>query len=90
MKRRHVGWAEDSKSVVVRDRCDDDPRFCLYQGPPSRPGEQTRLTWPPVGVSDGRFGVSPDGLTLAFIRASVSGASDLYTMPIGGAAASLA
>ncbi len=78
----HVGWA-DSKSILVRDRCDNDIGACLYQIV-LETGDKRRLTRPPVGFNDGRFDVSPDGQTLAFIRGSVAGASDLYTMPIAG------
>ena len=80
----HVRWAADPKSVIVGDRCDDNPRLCLYWLAPETDIKR-RLTWPPVGFSDGPFEVSPDGQTLAFIRSSVSGASDLYTMPLDGA-----
>jgi Tol biopolymer transport system component len=78
----HVGWA-DSKSLVVRDRCDDTIGACLYRLV-LETSDKHRLTRPPVGFSDGRFDVSPDGQTLAFIRGSPAGASDLYTMPIAG------
>ena len=79
----HVGWAADSKSVLVRDRCDDNTGACLYQVA-LETGDKRRLTRPPVGVNDGPFHVSPDGQTVAFVRGGVSGASDLYTMPIAG------
>jgi Tol biopolymer transport system component len=79
----HVGWAADSKSVLVRDRCDDNKGACLYQVA-LETGDKRRLTRPPVGASDGRFHISPDGQTVAFVRGSASGASDLYTMPIAG------
>ena len=81
----HVGWAADSKSVLVRDRCDDNTGACLYQVA-LETGDKRRLTRPPVGASDGQFQISPDGQTVAFVRGSVSGASDLYTMPIAGGA----
>ena len=79
----HVGWAADSKSVVVRDRCDNNIGACLYQIALDT-GDKHRITRPPVGFNDGRFDVSPDGQTLAFIRGGVAGASDLYTIPITG------
>ena len=79
----HVGWAANSKSVVVRDRCDNNIGACLYQLA-LESGDKHRLTRPPVGFNDGRFDVSPDGQTLAFIRGSVAGASDLYTIPMAG------
>jgi hypothetical protein len=79
----HVGWTADSKSLVVRDRCDDTIGACLYRLV-LETSEKHRLTRPPVGFSDGRFDVSPDGRSLAFIRGSPAGASDLYTLSMAG------
>jgi Tol biopolymer transport system component len=79
----HVGWTADSKSLVVRDRCDDTIGACLYRLV-LETSDRHRLTRPPVGFTDGRFDVSPDGQSLAFIRGSPAGASDLYTVSIAG------
>lgn len=63
----HVGWTADSKSLAVRDRCDDTIGACLYRVV-LETSNRHRLTKPPAGFTDGRFDISPDGQSLAFIR----------------------
>ena len=73
-----------------------DGRFLAYQdrSSPARLGiwllsveklERRQLTWPPAQSLDDMVpAFSPDGRTLAFIRVSSGGVSDIYLVPVGG------
>jgi Tol biopolymer transport system component len=78
-----VGWAGDSKSVLVRDGERNTGPFGIYQVFLDTL-ERRRLTQAPVGDGDYRFEVSPDGHTLAFIRYEKRGIADLYVVPMAG------
>ena len=79
----HVAWADDSKSVLIRDREGDTGPFGIYQVFLDTL-DRRRLTQAPVGAGDWRFEVSPDGKTLALIRYERPGIADLYVMPKAG------
>jgi Tol biopolymer transport system component len=79
----HVGWAGDSKSVLIRDREGSTAPFGIHQVFLDTL-ERRRLTQAPVGAGDWRFEVSPDGKTLAFIRYERPGIADLYVVPMQG------
>ena len=77
----HVGWAGDSKSVLIRDR--QAGPFGIHQVFLDTL-ERRRLTQAPIGVGDWKFEVSPDGKTLAFIRYERPGIADLYVVSMQG------
>jgi Tol biopolymer transport system component len=79
----HVGWAGDSKSVLIRDREADTRPFGIYQVS-LETLERRQLTQAPVGAGDWRFEVSPDRGTLAFIRYEKVGIADVYVVPMSG------
>jgi len=79
----HVGWAADSKSVLIRDRDGDAGPFGIHQVFLDTLARR-RLTKAPVGTGDWRFEVSPDGTTLAFIRYERPGVADLWIVPLQG------
>ena len=76
-------WMPDGKSVLIRDRLKPGEPHGIFQVDMST-YEKRRLTQPTSGSGDWRFDVSPDGKTLAFIRVSRPGISDLYVMSISG------
>ena len=79
----HVGWAGDSKSVLIRDREGQTGPFGIHQVFLDTL-ERRRLTQAPIGVGDWKFEVSPDGKTLAFIRYERPGIADLYVVAMQG------
>ena len=79
----HVGWAGDSKSVLIRDREGNTGPFGIHQVFLDTL-ERRRLTQAPVGAGDWKFDVSPDGKTLAFIRYEKVGIADLFVVPMRG------
>ena len=79
----NVGWAGDSKSVLIRDREGNNTPFGIYQVFLDTL-ERRRLTQAPVGDGDWKFEVSPNGTTLAFIRYEKRGIADVYLVAIGG------
>jgi Tol biopolymer transport system component len=79
----HVGWAADSKSVLIRDRAGNAGPYGIHQVFLDTL-ERRRLTQAPVGAGDWKFEVSPDGKTLGFIRYNRAGIADLYVVPMQG------
>ena len=79
----HVGWAADSKSVLIRDRKNTSVPYGIHQVFLDTQ-ERRQLTQAPLGIGDWRFDVSPDGKTLAFIRYDRPGISDLYVVAMRG------
>jgi Tol biopolymer transport system component len=77
-----VQWAPDGESVVIRDKEGDNP-FALFRVFLHR-AERRQLTHPHIGIGDVRFGVSPDGLNLAFIRVEHPGVADIFVVPMQG------
>lgn len=79
----HVGWAADSKSILVRDHEGEGRPFGIYRISLDSL-DRRRLTQATRGIGDWRFEVSPDGATLAFIRYERPGVSDLYVASMAG------
>jgi Tol biopolymer transport system component len=79
----HVGWAADSRSVLIRDREAENRPYGIFQVLLSTL-ERRRLTQAPAGIGDWKFDVSPDGRTLAWIRYERPGISDLFVIPTEG------
>jgi Tol biopolymer transport system component len=82
----HVGWTPDGKSILIRDREPEptaEPTFGIYRIDLDTL-QKRRLTFPPYGVGDWTFAVSPDGRTLAFVRSERPGIMDVYVMPMKG------
>jgi eukaryotic-like serine/threonine-protein kinase len=79
----HVGWASDSKSVLIRDREDNNHPWGIFQVF-LETREKRHLTQAPAGIGDSKFEVSPDGRTLAWIRYKVVGIADIYARPMQG------
>jgi Tol biopolymer transport system component len=82
----HVGWTPDGKSIVIRDREPEptaEPTFGIYRIDLDTL-QKRRLTFPPYGVGDWTFAVSPDGRTLAFVRSERPGIMDVYVVPMEG------
>ena len=79
----HVGWASDSKSVLIRDREDHNHPYGIFQVF-LETREKRRLTQAPVGIGDWKFDVSPDGRTLAWIRFNQADIADIYLRPMQG------
>ena len=80
-----IDWTRDSKSLVISAGTFKDCRLLLLS---VDSGQIKELTSPPGGqefaFGDFNVAVSPDGLTLAFVRAHTSSSSDLYLMPLTG------
>jgi Tol biopolymer transport system component len=78
----HVGWTPDSKAVLIRDS-PGPPGFSIFEISLENL-QRRRLTYPPLGIGDWKFDVSPDGEILAFIRYERPGVGDLFRMPMRG------
>ncbi len=83
----HVGWASDSKSVLIRDLPPGLEKsagpFGIYQISLDTL-ERRRITQPSRGIGDWVFSVSPDGQNLAFARYEVPGLGDVFVAPMSG------
>jgi len=78
---RNPKWTSDGRSVLV---VDGNPPGIVRIDLTTLRREQ--ITQAPRGEAIGKFDVSPDGATLAFIRSRRSGVSDIYLVPINGGA----
>src|SRR5262249_27368121 len=68
----HAAWTPDGKAILTRDNRDPEGPYAIYFTTLDTL-EQRRLTFSSVGVGDGDFDISPDGRSLAFIRAERPG-----------------
>lgn len=77
-------YSPDGKFLAVSDKESAEEPFALYLISVET-GERRKLTAPPAGsIGDGSPAFSPDGQSMAFIRASGVSVADLYVMPIAG------
>jgi hypothetical protein len=75
-------WTPDSRSILIRDRVDSRPASIYLI--PLDTLVRRQVTHAPAGGGDWRGEVSPDGKTLAVIRALRTGVADVYTVPMNG------
>jgi Tol biopolymer transport system component len=69
----YISWTPDSQSLVVTDHSSAEGPTALFLLS-ARTGEKRQLTFPPSGVmGDHCPAVSPDGMTLAFLRINAEG-----------------
>jgi len=69
----YISWTPDSRSLVVTDHSSAERPTALFLLS-ARTGEKRQLTLPPSGVMGDHYpAVSPDGKTLAFVRANAEG-----------------
>ena len=78
----YLAWLPDGKSLVTFDRPapGQTTGLCVLS---VASGEKRFLTTPPPNTSDVHPAVSPDGRTVAFVRAANLGASHLYLLSLG-------
>jgi Tol biopolymer transport system component/tRNA A-37 threonylcarbamoyl transferase component Bud32 len=79
---KHLDWSPDGRYIAVADKTEPDEPFRIVLVDVET-GQKTRLTSPPdrfVGDTSPAF--SPDGRTLAFIRAPSSGVRDLHLIAL--------
>ena len=76
-----LSWSPDGKWLAFPDLISPDGPFCLH-AISTESGEKRRLTSPPAtSLGDGLPAFSPDGRTLAFVRATSYESADIYLMP---------
>jgi Tol biopolymer transport system component len=81
-----LSWSPDGKLLAVPHRADPEGPSSLYLLL-IESGERSRLTSPPPSYSgDSQPRFSPDGRTLAFVRAEMILEDDIYLVPIEGGA----
>lgn len=79
-----LAWTLDSKSLAVADRPSSEDPFSIDLVSLAT-GMRRKLTAPPKGWwGDIASQFSPDGESLAFVRYSVKGKSDIYIAPVRG------
>ena len=79
---RYHAWLPDSSGLVVADASSADEPSALF-ALSNETGEKRRLTSPPAeSMGDTGPALSPDGRTLAFVRASRIFFSDLYLLEL--------
>jgi Tol biopolymer transport system component len=78
----HPRWSPDGKSILVRDRA-GERSWAIYRIALDTL-EKRQLTFPPVGVREWDFDISPDGNTLAFIRFERPRVGDIYLTSMQG------
>jgi Tol biopolymer transport system component/tRNA A-37 threonylcarbamoyl transferase component Bud32 len=81
---RHLDWSADGKYLAATDRRSADEPFGIVLIEVAT-GHKIQVTAPPKGmIGDSSPTFSPDGKTLAFIRAVSSAVDDIYIVPVGG------
>jgi Tol biopolymer transport system component len=84
---RHPGkisWSSDGKFIAISDKAAVDDVSAIYLFS-LETGEKHRLTSPPAKIwGDCCPTFSPDGQSLAFIRATSENTADLYVLPVAG------
>jgi Tol biopolymer transport system component len=79
----HVGWTQDSKSLLIRALTGPQKPFGIFQVS-LETRTRRQITQPTRGIGDTVFSVSPDGKTLAFARYGIPGVGDIFVVPISG------
>ncbi len=79
-------WSPDSEFLALTDQSTpgESSEIVLLS---IRSGEKTKLTDPPPSHHDRNPAFSPDGKTIAFIRALSIDVADIYLQPVSGGAA---
>lgn len=82
---RSVSWTHDGSSLVVVQAAEKQaPGLAVVA---VNTGQATRITNPPEGSEgDSSPEVSPDGSSVAFVRSTGAGGSDIYLCDLSGAA----
>jgi Tol biopolymer transport system component len=78
-----IAWTSDSRRLIVEDKASMTDSFGLFSLDVES-GERRRLTSPPWEAPGDRSpALSPDGRTLAFVRVSAFGISNIHLMALG-------
>jgi Tol biopolymer transport system component/tRNA A-37 threonylcarbamoyl transferase component Bud32 len=81
---RHLDWSPDGKYLVAADKKLPDEPFGIVLIE-SATGHKIQVTSPPAGmIGDMGPAFSPDGKSIAFIRAISSGVDDIFVAPVSG------
>ena len=81
---KHLDWSPDGKLLAAADKSDPEEPFNIVLIDVGT-GQKKRITAPPRGtIGDSSPTFSPDGSTIAFIRAASSGVDDIYTVAVTG------
>jgi len=78
--REGLAWTPDERGLVVPDRNSDGHGLFLLS---IETGEKRRLTVAPEGFLDHNPAITPDGSTLAYIRANNSDFGDIHIQKLG-------
>ena len=77
-------WTLDGKSMLLGDRCVPDGPYGIVVFSLAT-GQKHCLTAPSSNnATDGGGDISPDGRTVAFIRSTTPGVSEIYVVPLEG------
>jgi Tol biopolymer transport system component len=79
-----LDWSPDGRWIATPDRSSsEEPMSIYFYSPDSE--QKLRITFPTQESNTDLFDrFSPDGRTIAFIRSSTGGISDIYTVPVSG------
>ena len=81
---RHLDWSPDGEYLASVDKSQPEEPFHIVLIR-ARDGAKTAVTVPPgKSIGDVSPAFSPDGKSLAFLRAVSSGVSDVYVGPVAG------
>lgn len=78
-----VSWMRDGQSLVVVEAIEKQPSALAMLS--LRDGAIRPLTHPPAGMDDSTPAVSPDGRTIAFVRATSADGADIFLCDPAGA-----
>ena len=78
-----VTWSPDGKFLAYQDRSSPQTPYSIWLLSVDNL-ERRQVTWPAQNLVDENPAFSPDGQTVAFVRASSGRVSDIYLVPIGG------
>ncbi|HYI94108.1 MAG TPA: protein kinase [Bryobacteraceae bacterium] len=82
---RHLDWSPDGKYLVAADKKSPDEPFAIVLVEVAT-GHKIQVTSPPAGmIGDSGPSFSPDGSSIAFVRAISSGVDDIFVVPVTGA-----